>query len=233
MLDFWSSRLGSGVQKTIDEFLQAPPQKLYLMASSEFEELIFISQCVIDGNLVKDHYTEDFFIYEIEIPMYAIVAYCDLHTHIDTRCVVELMQAVFWEITNDRIAEGIPTEFGPKRSKAEILSLANQMLVVGVRLGNFLYAKANTAQREGIDEARELEKLKDDAIIEIGSRVIGTDQEGDDEYLTLRECINELSQKFPECKDWDTRRFSMRLNRRRDERGLQPIVRKTGNRSRK
>ncbi|WP_298860756.1 hypothetical protein [uncultured Gimesia sp.] len=227
-MDFWSPNLVSSGQEIINEFLQATPQKLYLMASDVFEDLRFISECVIEGNLDKDHYTEDQFEYDIEIPMYAIVSYCDMHTNIDAKCVIELLQALYLEITNTNVAEGIPTELGPKRSKKEILCLANQSVIVGFRFGNRLYAMATSDQRKGIYEAKRIERQLRDAIIEIGTTVIAVNEDGDNEYFSLQKCIDELSKDFPECKKWSTERYSSRLKRYCQKDGIDPPKRKTG-----
>ncbi|HAH48094.1 hypothetical protein [uncultured Gimesia sp.] len=230
MLDLWNNLFQGSNRETINEILPSKPDplKLYLIAAGVFDDLRTIAQYAIDGMLDKEKGAESRFTYEIEIPMYSIIAYCDTHTNIDTRCIIELLHSIRAEITTVKVIGGGPTKYGPKRSKEEIEYLRRQLWITDFRLSNHLYAIATPEQRTGVDEAKERMRLKNEAIVNIGCRIVGVKKDGHNRYLPLQKCIDELAKDFPDCKGWTTTWFSNQLKELCRKQGKEIPDRKRG-----
>lgn len=147
MLDLWSTMISGDDRDYIDEILQASPSKLYHIAAGAFDSLRVMAISAMDGMLHKDKGAEASFYSDIEIPMYAIIAYCDTNTNIDTSCIIELLHAIHAEITTIKVFGGGHSIYGPKRDREKFEHLKYQLWITNERLGNHLYSIMSQSQR--------------------------------------------------------------------------------------
>ncbi len=232
MLDLWNNLIKGDDRDLVDEILQgqSQPVALYLKSAGLFYDLNIMAQEAIDECLDRSKGAESRFTHDIAIPMYAIIAYCDTYTNIDTRCIIELLHSIKAELTTVKTFGKDQSSYPlyPKRSKEEIEYLKRQLWITDNRLMNHLYTIATPEQRTGIYEAKRKERELNEAIVDIGTLVVEVDENGENKYLPLRECIHRLSKEFPECEGWSTERFSRRLGRLCEDAGIEPPKRKPG-----
>lgn len=132
-----------------DEIYNAPPEKLFLIASDTFltlRELVFDA---IDGRISK---RDEIFIIDVEIPASAIIAYCDTKTNIDPQFIVELLHALHAETINVRSIGGGPTDYRSKRSANEYQYLLDQVWKTSHRLSNHLFSIASDQGRAEVQK---------------------------------------------------------------------------------
>lgn len=156
MLDFWNNLIKDDARDYLDELIhEKNPFRIYLTARGAFYDLHSLTELAIDGCLEEGGELE--FSNSVGIPVSAIIAYCDTNTSINTQCLVELMHAIYAEITTVKTYGEIKSVFpyGPKRSPEELGYLNRQLWIIQHRLGNHLYSIMSEQERKQAQEEPE------------------------------------------------------------------------------
>jgi hypothetical protein len=154
MLDIWNYKPGSPEWEEWNSIYNAEPVELFLITVTTF---VHLRDLINDATCGSRPAIDDDFRIHTELPVYAIAAYCDAKTSIDSQFIIQALHAVQAEARKKpRTYSGDGfSPYGPRKTDRELQSLLYNLHATQQRLANHLFSVMCDQEREEAQRAIE------------------------------------------------------------------------------